>query len=205
MADAIARAEPSVVAIHRVKGRPARRRPWPSAAGGTAPRAETANALDLPERRRRRGEDFISFDYGSGVVIGDQGRDPDRLPRRPRGRPADGARPSGRQSFEAEVIAADPRSDLAVIAPVQQAGRGSARGSSRSPSATPPGCARARSWSRWATPSTRRADDGSPSASWGILSNVARRLEAESDDISVTGPSETSSRTSRPCSSSTPS
>ena len=61
-------------------------------------------------------DDFISFDYGSGVVVGDQGqiltafhvvRGADRLRVRAAGQPA----------FEAEVIAADPRSDLAVIAP----------------------------------------------------------------------------------------
>ena len=45
--------------------------------------------------------------------------------------------PRAGSSFEAEVIAADPRSDLAVIVPVEQPGHRSRPGSSRSRSATP--------------------------------------------------------------------
>ena len=64
----------------------------------------------------------ISFDYGSGVVIGERGeiltvyhvvKGASRLI----------VRAAERQSFEAEIIAADPRSDLAVIAPIETPGR----------------------------------------------------------------------------------
>ncbi len=52
-----------------------------------------------------------------GVVSWESGRDPDRLSRRSRGQSRLNVRAMGKQSFDAEIIAADPRSDLAVIVP----------------------------------------------------------------------------------------
>ena len=73
MADAIAKAEPSVVAIHRDKGensqetRAVRGRKPP-------PRFQEPSQLDFRPDRPADLDDFISFDFGSGVVIGDQGQ-----------------------------------------------------------------------------------------------------------------------------------
>jgi serine protease Do len=87
----------------------------------------------------------------------------------------------GGQSFDAEVIAADPRSDLAVIAPVQDRGADPPR-----LKPIPIGDAtRLRKGSfliALGNSFNAAKEDGSPSASWGILSNTARRLEAERDD-----------------------
>ena len=60
---------------------------------------------------------MISFDNGSGVVIGDRGEIL-TLFHVVRGAAELTVRAAGRQSFDAEIIAADPRSDLAVIVPV---------------------------------------------------------------------------------------
>ena len=96
LADAIARAEPSVVSIHRHKGANpnetlavrGRRRSFPFGA--------ERDPLEFPTRPLP--DDFISFDYGSGVVIGDRGRDPHRLPRGARGRSARSCGPPGDSS-----------------------------------------------------------------------------------------------------------
>ena len=129
LADAIAKAEPSVVAIARdkstdgeettaVRGRnPARRRLDPQIAVG--------NFDPL-------GGDPISFDYGSGVVVGEQGeiltafhvvKGASRLV----------VRALGVAPFDAEIIAADPRSDLAVIAPRRTPGRRDAHAQAAGP------------------------------------------------------------------------
>lgn len=77
ISDAIAKAEPSVVAIHRVKGEHSQET---QAVRG---RRHPLN-LGVPERRfpfeggRRtrlaEPSNLISFDFGSGVVIGDRGQ-----------------------------------------------------------------------------------------------------------------------------------
>ena len=71
VADAIAIAEPSVVAIHRWK--------QPNTSATLAVRGHKANLatggrepLEFPDHPPFDG-DFISFDFGSGVVIGDRG------------------------------------------------------------------------------------------------------------------------------------
>lgn len=70
----------------------------------------------IPDDNNAVPQDTVSYDYGSGVVIGDEGqiltafhviKGANRLH----------VRAAGKQAFEAEVIAADPRSDLAVIVP----------------------------------------------------------------------------------------
>jgi serine protease Do len=180
ISDAIAKAEPSVVAIHRfktensqetmaIRGRNRRTTvpPFPRRAefdGGIPP---------FPE------SNMISFDYGSGVVIGDRGqiltayhvvRGASRLK----------VRAVDRQEFDAEIIAADPRSDLAVIVP------GESDAQDR-PKLKPLPIADAGRLRKGAFlialgNSFNAARDGKPSASWGILSNLARRLEIETDE-----------------------
>ena len=69
---------------------------------------------------------LISFDFGSGVVIGDHGEILTAY-HVVKGARELRVRAAGRQEFEAEIIAADPRSDLAVIAPVESDGEGAPR------------------------------------------------------------------------------
>ncbi len=169
VADAVARAEPSVVAIAReksgkgdetlaVRGRnPAPRPP------GFFPGAEFS-----------RGE-TISFDYGSGVVVGDRGeiltafhvvRGASRLT----------VKAAGREKFEAEVVAADPRSDLAVIAPREGP-------EIKPPKLTPIALGDASKLRKGSFLLAlgnpyNAARDGKASASLGILANVARNLDS---------------------------
>ncbi len=118
IADAIASAEPSVVAIHRSKNENG---PETLAIRGrkrarNVPMFLTRRASPIPDL-----SNMLSFDYGSGVVIGDQGEIL-TLYHVVRGASELYVRAAGRQLFEAEVIAADPRSDLAVIVPAMSEG-----------------------------------------------------------------------------------
>ncbi|MDG3002356.1 trypsin-like peptidase domain-containing protein [Paludisphaera mucosa] len=169
LTDVIARTEGSVVAIHRDKGENARE----TLAVRGRPRARTdAEARFAPIRPA--DDAAISFDFGSGVVIGDDGeiltafhvvRGATRLV----------VRAVDRQEFEAEVIAADPRSDLAVIAPV--AGPGLEK-----PRLKPIPLGDATTLRKGAflvtlgNPFNAAMQDGRANASWGVLSNVARRV-----------------------------
>jgi S1-C subfamily serine protease len=176
VADAIAAAEPSVVAIDRRRGDdPAvtlavrgRSRRLPGAGNG---------------RISPRVRDFISFDYGSGVVIGEGGRILTAF-HVVRGAAQLTVRAPGQQQFDAEVIAADPRSDLAVIAPIEMPGV-------PSPTLKPlplGDSTKLRKGSflvAMGNSFNAARDDGRASASWGILSNVARRLEVDSDDAMI--------------------
>jgi serine protease Do len=170
LADAIAKAQPSVVAISRsksdggettaIRGRnPAPRRSDPMMIGDVDPQAD----------------DYNPFDSGSGVVIGDGGEilttyhlvaGAFRLIVRGVGHP----------NFDAEIIAADPRSDLAVIVPRDPAGPGAA-------GLQPVALGDATKLRQGAflvalgNPFNAARRDGKASASWGILSNTARRLE----------------------------
>src|SRR4051812_33971778 len=107
LADAIEKAEPSVVAIMR----------WKAAEGDATTAIRGRNPVQNPNVPRgvgpqfnpNFGDDMISSDYGSGVVIGDAGemltafhvvKGAERLV----------VRAVDRQVFEAEIIAADPRS-----------------------------------------------------------------------------------------------
>src|SRR5258706_204033 len=113
LGDAIEKAEPSVVAIARTKAA--------DGEGTTAVRGRNPAPPQTDPRGPARqvnpgGDEMVSFDYGSGVVIGDRGEiltafhvveGAERLE----------VRAVERQAFQAEVLAADPRSDLAVIVP----------------------------------------------------------------------------------------
>lgn len=176
VADAIARAEPSVVAIHRFKDESSQEtlavRGKSRLSGGAEGRRTRARLPLDPEQ--------ISFDYGSGVVIGTEGQILTAF-HVVRGATQLVVRAADRQTFEAEVIAADPRSDLAVIVPVS------------GPGVVPPrlkplsvgDASRLRKGSFLIALGNpfNAARDGKPSASWGILSNVARKLEPELDEI----------------------
>jgi len=116
MTEAIARAEPSVVAIHRYK----KDNPQETLAVRGKPRPQTAlNPPFFRPRFQREVEaaHMISFDFGSGVVVGDEGQILTTF-HVVRGAAQLVVRAADRQEFEAEIIAADPRSDLAVIVPV---------------------------------------------------------------------------------------
>jgi S1-C subfamily serine protease len=177
MTDAIARAEPSVVAIHRTKGKDPNR--TLAVRGRTPPhpaierdRFEMLNDPAFPD-------DFISFDYGSGVVIGDGGeiltafhvvRGADWLKVQAPGGPG----------FRAEIIAADPRSDLAVIAPVRDREVDLPR-FKPIPIGDSTKLRKGSFLIALGNPFNAAREDGGASASWGILSNTARRLEAGND------------------------
>jgi S1-C subfamily serine protease len=169
--DSIERAEPSVVAISR----------WKSGDGRTLAvrnnerRNQFSNPLG-PNQLNQDDPNAVSFDYGSGVVVGPQGeiltayhvvREAARLvvqaPKLP--------------PFDAEIIAADPRSDLAVIAPM----RGVAE--TVAPRLKPLAIGKAESLRKGAflialgNPYNAARNDGRASASWGILSNVSRQVQ----------------------------
>jgi S1-C subfamily serine protease len=190
LASAIENAEPSVVAIARIKnpageettavrGRnPAQLQSDPRFGGGGA----AAGAMVLTRPFSPVGDEMVSFDYGSGVVIGEEGeiltayhvvKGAQRLE----------VRAAQRQSFEADVLAADPRSDLAVIVPREGAGMAP-------PKLKPIALGDAAKLRKGAFLVSlgnpfNAARDGRPSASWGILANVARRLEPSPEDAQM--------------------
>lgn len=178
IAEAIARAEPSVVAIAREKG---------ESEETTAIRGRTSNRDqdDRPPAEVPGEQDpdqlALTSDYGSGVVIGDEGQIVTAY------HVVDGAkriivRAAGRQKFLAEIIAADPRSDLAVIMPMN--GRGKPAPELKPLPLGDASRLRKGSFLIALGNSFAAARDGNASASWGILSNTARRLERAPDDMS---------------------
>ena len=181
LVEAIARAEPSVVAIGRekdgnseqttaVRGRMAPPMPPqepPFGFGGFVP-----DDVDLP--------DYIASDYGSGVVVGDRGEILTTFhvvkgARRLVVRPASG------RLFDAEILAADPRSDLAVIVPREIPGR---RRPTLKPITLGDGTKVRKGMFLLALGNPFNAGrDGKASASWGILANVARRIDSSQIDL----------------------
>ena len=119
LADAIAKAEPSVVAIHRNKSENGQE--TLAVRGRQADARSRRSSFPAGFRRRPDATNMISFDFGSGVVIGDHGEIL-TLFHVVRGARELIVRAAGKQEFEAEIIAADPRSDLAVIVPVASDG-----------------------------------------------------------------------------------
>ncbi|GAC1464031.1 MAG: hypothetical protein NVSMB9_02240 [Isosphaeraceae bacterium] len=127
------------------------------------------------------GGNALSFDYGSGVVIGEKGEILTAF-HVVKGAKALHVRAAQRQSFEAEIIAADPRSDLAVLVPRDVA-------DVPMPKLTPLAIADASKLRKGSFLVAlgnpfNAARDGHPSASWGILSNIARRLDPSSEEMS---------------------
>ncbi|MGZ3396565.1 MAG: S1C family serine protease, partial [Isosphaeraceae bacterium] len=178
VADAIARAEPSVVAINRDKGE----NPLETLAVRGKSRPQLFDPRMPRSRFSRDGElaGQISFDFGSGVVVGTEGqiltayhvvKGASRLD----------VRAAERQQFEAEIIAADPRIDLAVIVPVAIPGM-------PMPKLRPIRLGDAASLRKGSFLVAlgnpfNAAQDGKPSASWGILSNLARKVAPEYDEM----------------------
>lgn len=181
MGDAIEQAAPSVVAIARerigkgdettaVRGLN-KSQPLliPRAIGDPIPQNFAEQDLHDP----------VSSDFGSGVVIGNGGeilteyhvvKGATRLL----------VKAAGSLMFDAEIIAADPRSDLAVIVPR------SARGSP-APALKPIRLGDATKLRKGAFlvalgNAFNSGRDGSASASWGILANVARRVELSPEE-----------------------
>ena len=180
VADAIARAEPSVVAIHRVKGE----NPQETLAVRGKSRPQLFDPRVPRSRFSRDGElaDQISFDFGSGVVVGTEGQILTAY-HVVKGASQLQVRAAERQQFEAEIIAADPRIDLAVIVPVAIAGMPmpKLRPIPLGDSAT----LRKGSFLVALGNPFNAAQDGKPSASWGILSNIARKVAAEYDELAM--------------------
>jgi serine protease Do len=184
ISEAIAKAEPSVVSISRSKGENTqvtqavrgRKRPL------SLHEPPRPFAFDPRIPRVRERSNLISFDFGSGVVIGSEGQILTAY-HVVKGASQLTVRAADRQEFDAEIIAADPRSDLAVIAPSENDG------------ADPPklrpltigdaGPLRKGAFLIALGNSFNAARDGKASASWGILSNVARKLESEVDEMNV--------------------
>ncbi len=180
VADAIARAEPSVVAIHRVKGE----NPQETLAVRGKSRPLLFDPRVPRSRFSRDGElaDQISFDFGSGVVVGTEGQILTAY-HVVKGASQLQVRAAERQQFEAEIIAADPRIDLAVIVPVAIAGMPmpKLRPIPLGDSAT----LRKGAFLIALGNPFNAAQDGKPSASWGILSNIARKVAAEYDEMAT--------------------
>ena len=144
-----------------------------TAVRGRNPAPPADPRIGTPARPRRRR--VVSFDYGSGVVIGDEGeiltafhvvKGAEPLVR-PRRRPA-GVRGRDHRRRPAERPGRDR--------PPRGARRRRRRSSGRSPSATPRKLRKGSFLVALGNP-FNAARDGRPSASWGILANVARRLE----------------------------
>lgn len=161
VADAIERAEPSVVAVAREKS---------ENDATTAIRGRNPLGPAGP-----LSPDTLMFDYGSGVVVGESGQILTAF-HVVKGASRLHVRAIGAPEFEAEIIAADPRSDLAVIVPREVAGL-------TIPKLKPLAIGDAGSLRKGAflvalgNAFNAARSDGRPSASLGILSNVARRLE----------------------------
>ena len=189
---AIARAEPSVVAIARekdgkvegtarVRGRNLPAIPAPPDGGIFIRRFPDFNGMDEGET-----PDYTATDFGSGVVIGAKGeiltsfsvvRGASRLL----------VRAAGTADFDAEVIAADPRSDLAVIVPCEASTHPrpqflplSAAGRARLRPMPLGDATRIRKGTFLLALGNpfNASKDGHAAASWGILANIARRLDS---------------------------
>lgn len=181
VADAIEAARPSVVTIDRIKSDDGRT----LAVRGREPARTPGNMngaiiidggfgfpVGGPE-----SADYPSFDFGSGVVVGDGGRILTAY------HVVIGAarlliRAPGLEPIEAEIIAADPRSDLAVVAPVEPLAEiPDAPGLKPIPLGDASGL-RPGSFLVALGNSHNASRDGQASASFGILANTARRLIA---------------------------
>ena len=178
LVEAIAGAEKSVVAIARVrKDRPGETftfEPRPDAFGRTTITTTAPEPTD---------PDFIPNEYGTGVVVGRRGviltayhvlgEDSDYY-----------VRTHDRKVYRAWIKAADPRSDLAVLAvsatntaamdllPIELGDAASLKkGRIVIALGNPYAIAR----------------DGQPSAAWGIVANLARKAPPEPDEIDSSG------------------
>ena len=172
--DAIAKAQPSVVAIARVRGDDPEKT--------LAVRGESPAAIAPlgPDNKPQRFQYAAPSDFSSGVAIGTNGEILTTY-HTLRGAAQIWVRTADKQEFEAEILAADPRSDLAVIAPRgQNAGRGPKLVPMKLGDATKmrPGTFLIALGNPY-----NAARDGKASAGWGILANTARRIHAPTGDM----------------------
>lgn len=171
--DAIAKAQPSVVAIARVRGDDPEKT---LAVRGESP---VAMAPLGPDSKPQRFQYAAPSDFSSGVAIGTNGEILTTY-HTLRGAAQIWVRTADKQEFEAEILAADPRSDLAVIGPrSQNAGHGPKLVPMKLGDATKmrPGTFLIALGNPY-----NAARDGKASAGWGILANTARRVHAPTDD-----------------------
>lgn len=195
---AIARAEGSVVSIARVRR---------SAQSMVRTDFNNPFGLDLrnPESRQERNipdsPDFIPSEFGSGIIITPEGKPEERViltnyhvvrggpvaaPTGPSGETRLHARFPGGRTCELSIIAADPRSDLAVLriefGKLNQKPADLQALKLRSDSAPP--LKKGQLVLALGNPYAI-ARDGSASASWGMISNISRRpapLETLTDE-----------------------
>ncbi len=170
LADTIAAVEPSVVAIHRAKSE---NDETTAIRGRFAP--PTERRQPMLHNLDPFNSDAISLDYGSGVIIGDKGEILTAL-HVVKGASRLVVRALNLPRFDAEIIATDPRSDLAVIVPQGLPEQAFSR-------FKPIKIGDASKLHKGnfllalGNPFNAARHDGRPSASWGILANVARRLD----------------------------
>jgi serine protease Do len=184
LGDAIARAEPSVVAIAREKDGKSE---LTAAIKGrmpplTLPPDQQFGMIILGNLDEPEGPEYVATDFGSGVVIGDKGeilttfhvvKGASRLV----------VRAWGGKVFDAEILAADPRSDLAVIVPREDPRRPRP---ALQPITIGDGTKLRKGMFLLALGNPFNAGrDGKPSASWGILANLARRIDSSQVEPSV--------------------
>lgn len=170
--DAIAAAEPSVVAIAReksesdetiaIRGR------------NDQPPVRIVERRGVPSPFDPNASEDLWFDFGSGVVVGDEGQILTAF-HVVRGAARLHVRAIGNQAFEAEIIAADPRSDLAVIVP--RVGTGPRPKLKPVPLGDATKLRKGSFLVALGNPFNAARNDGRASASWGILANTARRLD----------------------------
>lgn len=175
---AIAASEPSVVAIAR------QRLPGVETTTAVRGRPRPENLVPADEGVGMAHPDYLPMpgDFGSGVVVGPHGEILTAF-HVVRGAAQLYVRAAGTPGFEAEVLAADPRSDLAVIAPVEHPG-------GKPPTLTPIELGDADTLRKGSLlvllgNPFHAARDGRASASWGILSNTTRRIVPQRVDIEV--------------------
>ena len=176
LGDAIAKAEPSVVAIAREKDG---KNEATTAVRGLFPARPERDGLNpnfFDPNRLQFEElipDYIASDYASGVVIGDRGQILTTA-HAVKGASRLVVRAEGGQVFDAEVIASDPRSDLAVIVPRELPTQ--RRPTLRPIAVAPTKTLRKGTFLLALGNPFNSGRDGQASASWGILANTSRRL-----------------------------
>lgn len=176
--DSIAGAEPSVVTITRARNPEGAETLAVRGRAGAGPRDEPRFVVGVPDLSDPA---YLALpgDYGCGVVVGAGGEILTAY-HVVQGSVRIFVRMPGTSGFDAEVIAADPRSDLAVIAPRLAPGQEPPRFSP-----LPLGDAdqlRKGAFLIALGNPYNTARDGRASASWGILSNTARRIMPPVDE-----------------------
>lgn len=175
IAEAIAAAEPSVVAITRTRSEDGRT--LAIVGRDDLPPGTPAAGRFLVGVDDLTGADYLPLpgDFGSGVVIGPEGQILTAY-HIVQGAARIFVRAPGGVQFDAEILAADPRSDLAVLMP-----RPPAANEPAIPDLTPLPLGTAEDLRKGTFLIAlgnpyHTARDGRASASWGILANTTRRV-----------------------------